>query len=52
MNVLNSKILRIDEREFKNLFDEFYQALCIFASTYLNDDALAADIVQEGFMKF
>jgi len=52
MNVLNNKILRIDEREFKNLFDEFYQALCVFASTYLKDDALAADIVQESFVKF
>jgi RNA polymerase sigma factor, sigma-70 family len=52
MSVVNDRILQIDEQEFKNLFDEFYQALCVFASTYLKDDALAADIVQEGFVKF
>ena len=43
---------RIDEQVFKKLFDKFYQALCVFASTYLKDDALSADIVQEGFVKF
>lgn len=52
MSIFNDGILQIDERVFKNLFDEFYQALCVFASTYLKDDALAADIVQEGFVKF
>ena len=52
MNVVNDNSLQINEQAFKNLFDEFYQALCVFASTYLKDDALAADIVQEGFVKF
>ena len=52
MDVENDSSLRIDEQVFKNLFDKFYQALCVFASTYLKDDALSADIVQEGFVKF
>ena len=34
------------------MFDEYYQALCVFATTYLKDNALAADIVQESFVKF
>ena len=52
MDIVNDSLLQINERAFKNLFDEFYQALCVFASTYLKNDALAADIVQEGFVKF
>ena len=52
MDVENESSLRIDEQVFKKLFDKFYQALCVFASTYLKDDALSADIVQEGFVKF
>ena len=52
MDVENDSSLRIDEQVFKNLFDKFYQALCVFASTYLKDDALSADIVKEGFVKF
>lgn len=52
MDVENDSLLKIDEQVFKNLFDEFYQALCVFASTYLKDDTLSADIVQEGFVKF
>lgn len=52
MDVENDSLLRIDEQVFKKLFDEFYQALCVFASTYLKDDVLSADIVQEGFVKF
>ena len=49
MDVENESSLRIDEQVFKKLFDKFYQALCVFASTYLKDDALSADIVREGF---
>ena len=52
MDIVNDSLLQINKRAFKNLFDEFYQALCVFASTYLKNDALAADIVQEGFVKF
>ena len=37
---------------FKSLFDEYYQGLCVFASAYLKDDDLSADVVQEAFVKF
>ena len=43
---------KCNEIALKDLFDEFYQALCVFATTYVRDDALAADIVQECFVKF
>ena len=52
MGIVDNEKLKIDEQVFKTLFDEFYQALCVFASTYLKDDSLSADIVQEGFVKF
>ena len=52
MGIVDNEKLKIDELTFKTLFDEFYQALCVFASTYLKDDSLSADIVQEGFVKF
>jgi hypothetical protein len=32
--------------------DEYYQGLCVFASAYLKDDDLSADVVQEAFVKF
>ena len=37
---------------FRHLFDGYYQALCLFAVNYLGDDAEAADVVQEGFIKY
>lgn len=40
----------LDEREFENLFDEFFESLCAFASHYVKDDALVVDIVQDCFM--
>lgn len=46
------RIQQGDEKAFRELFDEFYQALCGFAFTYLKDSVLAADVVQEGFVKF
>ena len=46
------RIQQGNELAFKELFDEFYQALCAFATTYLKDDVLAADIVQEVFVKY
>ena len=52
MGIVDNEKLKIDELTFKTLFDEFYQALCVFASTYLKDDSLSADIVKEGFVKF
>lgn len=55
MKVMNASIEKVqqgDELAFRELFDEFYQALCVFATKYLKDDALAADVVQEVFMKY
>lgn len=52
MGLSIEKIRQGDERAFKELFDAYYQALCVFATTYLRDDTLAADIVQECFVKF
>lgn len=52
MGVSIEKIREGDERAFKELFDAYYQALCVFAATFLRDDDLAADIVQECFVKF
>ncbi len=47
---LKSNIAVIDEERLKNLFNKFFQALCVFASSYVEDDALAADIVQESYL--
>lgn len=52
MSVSVQKIKAGDRQVFKELFDEFYQTLCLFASKFLKDDALAADVVQEVFVKF
>lgn len=52
MNVRVQEIKSGNRQAFKELFDEFYQTLCVFASRYLRDDALAADVVQEVFVKF
>ena len=46
------KIAVHDSREaFKELFFEFYPALCIFAQCYVNDPETSEDIVQETFLK-
>lgn len=41
-----------DEQAFRHLFDEYYQALCLFAVNYLGNDAEAADVAQECFIKY
>lgn len=41
-----------DEVAFRHLFDEYYQALCLFAVNYLSDDAESADVVQECFIRY
>lgn len=46
------KIAVHDSREaFKELFFEFYPALCVFAQRYVNDPEASEDIVQETFLK-
>lgn len=52
MNIAIKQIQHGDEQAFRSLFNEYYQGLCVFASAYLKDDALSADVVQEAFVKF
>ena len=40
-----------NETDFRRIFDDFYVSLCMFASHYIEDDASAADIVQDCFVK-
>ena len=47
----NISIRLTDEAQFRFIFDKDYIALCMFANQYVEDDALAADIVQECFVK-
>ena len=35
-----------DETQFRSIFDKYYISLCMFANQYVENDALAADIVQ------
>lgn len=39
------------EAEFKNLFDREYEQLCRYAYTYMQDEHLAEDVVQDTFIK-
>lgn len=39
------------EDVFRKIFDDLYQTLCVFASNFLKDDLLAADVVQDIFVK-
>ncbi len=45
-----TKIMEITSVE--QLFDKYYNVLCNFALSFVNDDDLAEDIVQETFVKF
>ena len=47
----NITIKLTDEAQFRFIFDKYYITLCMFANQYVEDDALAADIVQECFVK-
>lgn len=51
MNIAIEQIQHGNEQAFKSLFDEYYQGLCVFASAYLKDDDLSADVVQEAFVE-
>lgn len=43
--------IRLDEREFHNVFDKYYVALCLFANQYTENEEVSADIVQDSFAK-
>ena len=47
----NISIKLTDEAQFRFIFNKYYITLCMFANQYVEDDALAADIVQECFVK-
>lgn len=38
-------------KEFQQFFERFYPMLCLFAQKYVQDSDVAADIVQESFIK-
>ncbi len=42
---------QIAETALKSLFDKEYQNLCRFANSYVNDEHLAEDVVQNTFIK-
>ena len=47
----NISVTLTDEAQFRSIFDKYYIALCMFANQYLEDEASAADIAQECFVK-
>lgn len=40
-----------NDEEFRKLFDTFYAPLCMFATKYLDNNQVAADLVQDTFVK-
>ncbi|MCY1635997.1 RNA polymerase sigma-70 factor [Marinifilum sp. D737] len=38
-------------KEFRQFFESFYPMLCLFAQKYVQDSDVAADMVQESFIK-
>ena len=41
----------MNEQEYHDVFKAYYGSLCSFACQYVEDPELAADIVQDGFVK-
>ncbi len=52
MKYNTEKIQKGDVVEFRLFFGEFYPTLRLFANKYLKDEMLAADVVQNAFIKF
>ena len=46
-----SNELKIDEQTMQELFQSYYAPLCLFAYKFVKDKEIAADLVQEGFLK-
>ncbi|MEA2105772.1 MAG: RNA polymerase sigma-70 factor [Bacteroidota bacterium] len=40
----------INKKDLKKFFDKYYRALCHFATSYIKDNSLAEDIVQDTFI--
>ena len=49
LNTGNS--IKLNEQEYHEVFKAYYGSLCSFACQYVEDPELAADIVQDGFVK-
>lgn len=49
--MLDSNKYKLNQKEFKNLFDKQYPSLCIFANKYVVDLDVSKDIVQDVFIK-
>ncbi|MEG1563515.1 MAG: RNA polymerase sigma-70 factor [Bacteroides sp.] len=43
--------IKVDDKEFRNIFNQYYVALCLFANRYTTDENVSADIVQDCFAK-
>ena len=50
-NLFRKVAFQDDEQAFKELFLEFYPALCVFAMRYITQEETARDIVQDIFFK-
>ena len=50
-NLFRKVAFQDDEQAFKELFLEFYPALCVFAMRYITHEETARDIVQDVFFK-
>lgn len=53
--VENNLIISIkdgDKQSFKELFDDYYPMLCVFAEKYHNNPAVCKDVSQEAFLKY
>lgn len=46
-----SVCIKLNEQGFRNIFDKYYVALCLFADRYMEDKDASADIVQDTFAK-
>jgi RNA polymerase sigma-70 factor (ECF subfamily) len=42
---------KLDKNRFKEVFKKYYNPLCNFASTFVNDHKMAQDVVQDVFTK-
>lgn len=43
--------IKLDDQEFRNIFNKYYETLCAFTNQYIEDEAAAADIAQDCFVK-
>lgn len=50
-NLFRKVAFQDDEQAFKELFLEFYPAMCVFAMRYIPEEESARDIVQDVFFK-